>query len=138
MRHADSSYLYLLAADTILAIHAMFVVFVVVGLILILVGKQLSWLWVRNPWFRLVHLLAISVVVIQSLMGASCPLTILEMSLRAQAGDTTYSGAFIAHWLESILYYRAPAWVFTLIYTLFGLCVVFSWFWVRPRRFFGR
>lgn len=132
----DSPFPYLLAADAILLLHAMFVVFVVAGLILILVGKKYSWSWVRNPWYRLAHLLAITVVVIQASMGASCPLTIWEMQLRSLAGDTTYSGAFIAHWLESFLYYRAPPWVFTLIYSLFGACVGFSWFWVKPRSFF--
>ena len=35
-------------------------------------------------------------------------------------------------WLDSILYYQAPAWVFMLCYTLFGLLVLVSWFWVRP------
>jgi hypothetical protein len=132
----DSPFLYLLAADAILLLHAMFVIFVVAGLILILVGKKYSWLWIRNPWFRLAHLLAITVVVIQALMGASCPLTIWEMELRFLAGDKTYSGAFIAYWIETFLYYRAPPWVFTLIYALFGACVGLSWFWVRPRSFF--
>ena len=54
------------------------------------------------------------------------------MQLRAQAGEAIYSGAFIAHWVESLLYYRAPGWVFALVYTLFGLLVVLSWFLVRP------
>lgn len=43
--------------------------------------------------------------------------------------------ALIAHWLQTLLYYDAPAWVFVVCYTLFGLLVVGSWFSVRPRRF---
>ena len=126
---------YAIAADLVLALHTSFVVFVVIGLVLILLGWGLSWRWVRNPWFRVAHLCAIGVVVLQSWFGVVCPLTTLEMALRQRAGDATYSGAFIAHWLESILYYQAPAWVFALCYTLFGFLVAASWFWVRPRPF---
>lgn len=126
---------YLFAADVVLLVHALFVAFVVVGVVCILAGKALSWSWVRNPWFRLSHLAAIGVVVLQSWLGAICPLTIWEMALREKAGDTVYPGTFVSHWLEAMLYYRAPAWVFTVCYTAFGALVVASWFLVRPRPF---
>lgn len=125
---------YLLAADAVLFLHVLFVVFVVVGLILILAGKLLSWAWVRNWWFRVMHLAAIGVVVLQSWLGVICPLTKLEMLLRDKAGDSTYAGSFVSHWLEAILYYRAPAWVFAAAYTAFAAIVVLSWVWVRPHR----
>ena len=80
----ESSALYALAADALLVAHALFVVFVVLGLILIFAGKFLSWHWVRNPWFRVTHLLGISVVVLQSWFGVTCPLTIWEMALRSK------------------------------------------------------
>ena len=127
--------LYLLAADLTLLLHALFVAFVVVGLILVLTGKVLAWNWVKNPWFRWTHLAAITVVVLQAWFGVICPLTTLEMALRSRAGDSVYPGSFIAHWMEAILYYDAPAWVFAVCYTAFGVLVVASWFWVRPRRF---
>ena len=125
---------YLLAADAVLLLHVLFVVFVVIGLLLILAGKLLSWAWVRNWWFRVIHLAAIGVVVLQSWLGVICPLTKLEMYLRGKAGDAMYAGSFVAHWLESILYYRAPAWVFAACYTAFAAIVVLSWVWVRPHR----
>ena len=124
---------YLLAADAMLALHVLFVAFVVVGLVLILAGGILRWSWVRNRTFRIAHLVAIGIVVLQSWFGMICPLTTIEMALRARAGDATYAGSFIAHWLESLLYYQAPAWVFAVCYTAFGALVVASWFWVRPR-----
>jgi hypothetical protein len=126
--------LYLLAADAVLLLHVLFVVFVVAGLALVLAGRLMSWAWVRNWWFRVIHLAAIGVVVLQSWLGVICPLTKLEMALRDKAGDTTYAGGFISHWLESILYYRAPAWVFAVVYTAFGALVLLSWFWVPPSR----
>lgn len=126
--------LYVLAADAVLMLHVLFVAFVVVGLILIVVGRLMSWSWVRNWWFRVIHLAAIGVVVLQSWLGVICPLTKLEMYLRGKAGDAMYAGSFVAHWLESILYYRAPAWVFAACYTAFAAIVVLSWVWVRPHR----
>jgi hypothetical protein len=126
--------LYLLAADAVLLLHVLFVVFVVAGLVLILAGRLMSWAWVRNWWFRVIHLAAIGVVVLQSWLGVICPLTRLEMALRGRAGDTTYAGSFVSHWLETILYYRAPAWAFAVVYTAFGALVMLSWLWVPPRR----
>jgi multisubunit Na+/H+ antiporter MnhB subunit len=124
----------LVAADAVLLLHALFVLFVITGLALILAGKVFEWAWVRNWWFRVGHLAAIGVVVVQAWFGVICPLTTLEMSLRRQAGDAIYAGTFISHWLESILYYRAPAWVFAACYTAFAALVVLSWIWVRPAR----
>lgn len=129
----DTKQLYLVAADATLFIHVSFVGFVILGLILVFVGKLLSWSWVRNRRFRIAHLAAIGIVVLQSWFSVICPLTLWEMELRDKAGDVTYPGSFVAHWLETLLYYRAPEWVFILLYTLFGALVVGSWFWVRPR-----
>ena len=129
------SSVYLLAADALLILHVLFVGFVIFGLVLVLLGKFLEWSWVRNAWFRIAHLAAIGVVVLQSWFGIICPLTIWENALRRRAGEGGYSGTFVSHWLESILYYQAPAWVFAVCYTVFGALVVVSWFWVRPYPF---
>ncbi|MGI9200266.1 MAG: DUF2784 domain-containing protein [Woeseiaceae bacterium] len=131
----DSDTYNLLAADLLLLSHVLFVGFVVFGLVLILVGKPLAWDWVRNPWFRLTHLVAISIVVLQSWFGIICPLTTWEMAFRERAGDAVYAGTFMSHWLETLLYYSAPAWVFVACYTAFAALVVVSWVWVRPRQF---
>lgn len=134
----ESELLFLLASDVLLFGHVLFVAFVVFGLALILAGGLFNWAWVRNPWFRVAHLAAIGIVVLQSWIGMICPLTSWEMALRERGGDATYSGSFIAHWLDSLLYYRAPAWVFALCYTAFAAVVIASWFWIRPRRFIER
>lgn len=130
----ETQFYYLIAADAILLVHALFVAFIVLGLLLIFVGKLFTWAWVFNFTFRSAHLVAIGFVVVQSWLGAICPLTIWEMSLRAKAGDVVYTGSFIAHWLQTLLYYHAPPWVFVLMYTLFGALVIASWYWVRPKR----
>jgi len=129
-----NSILYRLAADFILLTHIAFVVFIVLGLALIYIGYARNWQWVRNFWFRLSHLLAIAAVMVQAWFGRICPLTTLEMALRSRAGETTYPGAFIAHWLETLLYFEAPVWAFALCYTIFGILVAGSWFWIPPQR----
>ncbi|MEO1594778.1 MAG: DUF2784 domain-containing protein [Pseudomonadota bacterium] len=125
---------YRLAADALLLLHVGFVLFVVAGLALIWLGAWRGWRWVRQPYFRIAHLLCIGVVALQAWLGRICPLTIWEMALRERAGDATYDGAFIAHWLEALLYYNAPIWVFAVAYTAFAALVIASWVWVPPRR----
>ncbi len=131
----SSPKLYHTLADVVLITHVGFVAFVVLGLGLIIVGGFCGWKWIRNPWFRMIHLAAIGVVTLQSWFGITCPLTVLEMTLRERAGDASYHTSFISHWLQRLLFYEAPAWVFAASYTLFGLLVVASWFKFRPRRF---
>jgi len=124
---------YHVLADAVLALHVALVLFVVGGLVLIVLGNWRRWRWVNRWWFRLAHLAAIGVVVAEAWIGLVCPLTTLEMWLRAQARDATYTGGFIEHWLQRLLYYDAPAWVFTTAYSLFGLAVVAAWWFFPPR-----
>ena len=124
--------LYLLLADAVLTLHFSIVVFVVGGLVLTIIGNLRAWRWVNALWFRSAHLLAIAVVVAQAWFSATCPLTSLEMWLRVNARATTYSGTFIEYWLHRFLYYEAPAWVFTLGYSIFGLLVAATWWRFPP------
>jgi len=126
---------YRALADLVLITHVAFVAFVLVGLLLIWFGGCCGWNWIRNPWFRALHLAAIGLVVVQAWLGVVCPLTTLELSLRKKAGDATYQNTFIAHWLQQLLFYDAPPWMFIVGYTLFGLVVVGSWWKFRPHPF---
>jgi hypothetical protein len=123
-----------LAADAVLFLHLCVVIFVVVGLLLIVVGNLRGWRFVNRWWFRLLHLATIAVVVAQAWLGMVCPLTTLELWLRAQAGEATYAGGFIEYWLSRLLYFSAPPWVFTVAYTGFGLLVGAAWWRWPPRR----
>lgn len=124
---------YRLLADLLLALHVAFVLFVVAGLLLIVAGGALGWAWVRNRWFRLAHLGAIVFVAAQAWLGQICPLTTWEMALRDRAGEATYAGGFIEYWLQTLLYYDAPAWVFTVAYTACAALIAGTWFFVRPQ-----
>ncbi len=124
--------IFRIIADLLLVLHAAFVAFVVLGLVLVVCGGFRGWAWIRNPWFRFGHVAAIGVVTVQAWLGRICPLTIWEMSLRERAADTTYGGTFMAHWLHELLYYDMPPWVFVAAYTLFGLAVLGAWIKFPP------
>jgi len=119
--------MYGILADTILIGHFAFVVFVVFGFLLILIGLLAKWSWIHNRKFRIAHLAAIGVVVLQAWFGQLCPLTIWENELRRLAGQSGYTESFIEHWLHQVLFYQAEAWVFTTIYTVFGVLVLAAW-----------
>ena len=72
-------------------------------------------------------------MVAQAWLGRLCPLTVLEMWLRREAGQRGYTGSFIQHWVGEVLYYSAPPWVFAVAYTLFGLLVLAAWLAFPPQ-----
>ena len=126
---------YRVAADTTVTLHLAYVGFVVFGLVAVLVGYFRRWGWVRNRWFRGVHLAMIVIVVIEAWAGVVCPLTTLEHALRERAGETTYSGSFVANAVHDLLFFELPEWCFTLVYTAFGSLVVLT-LWLVPVRWY--
>lgn len=129
---------YRLLADIVLSIHFATVAFVIGGLVLVFLGNWRGWRFVNGWWFRLAHLAAIGIVVAQAWLGVVCPLTTLENWLRVQADEPAYEASFVEHWITRLMYYDAPAWVFTLVYTLFGLAVLAAWWRFPPGRTRGR
>ena len=125
--------LYRALADLVVFVHFSYVMFVVGGLILVLVGRVRGWRWIGNFWFRGFHLLAIVTVVLQAWMGVVCPLTTLENALRHRAGESVYPGSFIAYWVHDLLFVDAPPWVFTMAYSAFGILVVSVLLLAPPR-----
>ncbi|QDU38238.1 hypothetical protein Mal4_25630 [Maioricimonas rarisocia] len=125
--------LYRIAADLVVTLHALYVLVVVFGFIAIVAGIFAGWRWIRNPWFRYVHLAMILLVVAEVWCGITCPLTVWERQLRALGGETTYHGAFLANLVHEWLFYEAPEWVFNTIYTTFGLLVLLTFILAPPR-----
>ena len=117
-------------ADIVLLIHFLCVLFVVGSLPLIWLGAWLKRGFVRNPWFRYLHLAAILFVVAESLMGVVCPLTVWENALRQTAAESS----FIQHWLHRMLFYDVPESVLTVVYGLFAGLVAMTFKWIPPAR----
>ena len=117
-------------ADTILLVHFLIAACITLGLPAIWLGAWLNWAWVRHFWLRAAHLGGIVFVAATALAGYLCPLTVWEDALRGRS-----SGAgFIQRWVGTLLYWEAPTWVFTAVYVVFALLVVWTWRRVPPRR----
>jgi len=117
------------AADAILVLHAGFVLFVVGGLFAIWAGIALGKPFARNRRFRLLHLAAIAFVVVETLLGYMCPLTVWEDALRGEAAER----AFIARFIHAWLYWDWPPCVFNAIYVSFGALVAWTWWRFPPK-----
>jgi hypothetical protein len=124
----------LLLADIIALIHLGYVVFVILGFVLILMGIAFKWKWVRNLWFRIAHLAAIAGVALEAILGVNCPLTVLECSIRYGVSPSDRRVSFVGELVDSILYYDAPAWLFTIIYVEFALLVATTFIIAPPTR----
>jgi hypothetical protein len=115
---------YSLLADFVVAIHLLYMAFIVVGQAEILFGAWRRWSWVRNRWFRWPHLAAITIVAIEALAGIVCPLAVWENELRRLAGETPSAGTFVGRFVHAILFFELPGWVFTTVYVLFAIIVL--------------
>ncbi len=117
-------------ADVLLVAHFAIAAFIVGGLILVCVGAALGWRWIRNPWFRYLHVAAIAFVAGEALLGVACPLTVWEDLLRGGLRPES----FIARWVHRALYYQAPEWVFAAAYVAWALATLATLWLLPPRR----
>jgi hypothetical protein len=124
---------YLILADIVAIVHAGYVLFVTAGFVLILTGIARGWEWVRGFWFRVAHLLAIAIVAVEWLVGVACPLTVLENRLREMGGATGFPHDFVAYWLDWLIFYNLPTWVFSVAYAAFGLMIAVMFVMAPPR-----
>ncbi len=126
--------LWRVMTDIVVAIHAAYVAIVVIGFAAILIGSAAQWRWVRNFYFRTAHLAMILLVCAEALFGTICPFTRLENTLRLRGGETGYARDFIGYWLDRLVFYNAPLWVFTAAYLTFGMLVLLTFWFVPVRR----
>jgi len=117
-------------ADCVVVIHLVVMIFITAGLPLIYLGAALRWAWVRDWRWRAVHLAAIGFVAAESLAGMVCPLTLWEDALRSRRSSV----GFIERWVDYILFYDFPTWVFTIAYAAFAALVALTWFVVPPAK----
>ena len=104
---------YSLAADALVILHLAFIVFVMLGGLLLLKWQRLIFL----------HLPAVAWGTLVELRGWLCPLTPLEQHFRTVAGETGYSGGFVQHYLLPIIY---PAGLTREVQTILAMVVIAS------------
>ena len=83
-----------IAADLVIVVHAAFVIFVVLGGLLVVRWPRLVW----------VHVPAAVWGVLIEFAGWICPLTPFENYLRERGGLATYQGDFVEHYVLPLLY----------------------------------
>jgi hypothetical protein len=125
--------IYCCLADAIAVVHFIFVVFVIGGMAAILAGIVLHWTWIRNFWFRAIHLAMIAAVVAESLCGIACPLTDWEDRLREAGGAPSEPGTFIGRLIDSVLFVDVSPSVLGVCYVVFGLLVLLAFVLAPPR-----
>ncbi len=86
--------IYLVLADIVLILHFTFILFVILGAVLVLRWKRLAWIHIPcavwGAWIEF--------------QGSICPLTPLENRLRRLGGEAGYSGGFSEHYLVPLIY----------------------------------
>ncbi|RJX25651.1 MAG: DUF2784 domain-containing protein [Desulfurivibrio sp.] len=103
--------LYRLAADLLVVIHLLFIIFVITGGFLVLRWPRLTYLHIPAAmWGALIEF-----------QGWICPLTPLEQQLRQAGGQSAYSGGFVEHYVEPVVY---PAGLTREMQIIFGFMVV--------------
>ncbi len=116
--------MYGVLADGMVFAHVLYVGYVVGGQLAVVLAAARGWAWGRNRWFRLTHLTAIGVVVVEAVMGWRCPLTVWEQQLRELGGEQVDAGAtFVGRLLHQLLFIdryfeggRPPEGFFTTLY----------------------
>ena len=103
--------MYNVLANAIVLAHFLFIAFVICGGLLV----------IRWPRLAVVHLPAVVWGAAVEIYGLVCPITPLENHFRMLAGDTSYSGDFIARYLLLVIY---PENLTTTIQQLLGCLVI--------------
>jgi len=113
-----------LLADLVLAVHAAWVAFNVLGPL---------WCWNRPAW-RAAHVATLGLTVMFMAFTGGCPLTDLERRLLARTGPgAAYAGGFIAHYLEKVVYWDvSPGALGAATGAWFVLWLgIYAWMWRR-------
>ena len=117
-------------ADVILSIHFVIAFFIVSLFFVIPFGYKLNWNWIKNRKLRLLHLILISFVTVETILGITCPLTTIENNLRG----IIISDSFLSTWVKKILFFDFPSEYFLLTYILCSLWTIIIWVKFPPEK----
>lgn len=122
----DFKWIQALAADALLTLHFISIVFIALGGLLVF----------RWPRVAVIHIPLAAWGVLLEFMGWICPLTPWEQALRRSAGEGGYTGGFIEHYVMPLVYpdglTRPIQWMLGGLVLLFNL-VIYGW-WLYRRR----
>jgi hypothetical protein len=120
--------LYRVLADLSVLFHFIWILFLIFGIIFAL--KRSKWAWL--------HLGGLLFSFCINVLGMYCPLTYLENYFRTSQADVgAYTGSFIVHYLELIIYPDVPEKIIRLGEILF-VCINLCVYGVLAKRYLGR
>jgi hypothetical protein len=99
-------------AALVLAIHLLWIMWVICG----------AFFTRGRPVLTVFHVVSLAWGIIVELSPLPCPLTLTEQFFEQQAGTGSYRGAFVAHYLDRIVYPDIPESV--LVIAGVAICVV--------------
>jgi hypothetical protein len=119
--------IYLFFADLVVVIHLLFVLFVILGGLLVLRWRFCAW----------IHIPAVFWAALIEFSGWICPLTPLENELRIKSGSSGYSTGFVEHYIIPLLY---PSQLTRKIQVFLGMLIlvmnlmIYLWVWYSSKR----
>ena len=118
----------ILFSEIVLLFHFCIFLFIILSFFLIPFGYYQKWEWVKNKYYRLIHLILMGIIFIETILGFMCPLTILEKFLR---NDIEINNK-ITQIIHQIMYWDLPTYQFTILYLLSLLYLIILWFFFKP------
>jgi len=126
--------MYGFLADLMVAMHAGYVGYIVLGQLLIWIGWALGWGAIRNIWFRLSHLAMIAFVAFEEAISMRCPLTDWEEHFRELAGQPVSGESFVGRLMHSLIFVQfEESWPYTVIHVGFAVVVLATFILCPPR-----
>jgi hypothetical protein len=115
-------------ADMVVLLHLAFVLFVILGGLLVM----------RHHWLAVAHVPAFLWGAYIEITGGFCPLTVAENRLRHNAGEAGYDAGFIEHYIYPVLYppglnRATQLWLAAFVLGLNG--VIYGWILIRRHRY---
>ena len=117
-------------ANIVTIVHLAYFVFVVGGFIGILARRSR---WAFNPWFRIVHLLAVWIVLAEDVIGFNCPFNVAESSLRTPETGSPEASTGFGYVLDQLLHHTISERMLDVLYWKLGLASMLLLFLVPPR-----
>ena len=115
-------------SEIVLLFHFCIFLFMILSFFLIPLGYYQKWEWVKNRYYRLIHLVLMGIIFIETILGFMCPLTILENFLR---NDKEINNK-ITQIIHQIMYWDLPSYQFIILYLLSLLYLIFLWCFFKP------
>ena len=118
----------ILFSEIVLLFHFCIFLFIILSFFLIPFGYYQKWEWVKNKYYRLIHLVLMGIILIETILGFMCPLTILENYLRNDIGVDNN----LTQIIHQIMYWNLPNYQFIILYILSFSYLIFLWFFFKP------